>query len=414
MRTKTFKLGCIIVSFLVLICGCQEEKKAPAAAAPKAAVEPTPAETQTKIVTPPAAVKPEKKPAETVTKIEPQTAPRTPEGSDIIVTVNGTVITRAKLDEQVQPIIDYRQAMQQNITPSQREQYESQMLDNMITEILFDQQVKANNIKVTDQDVDNYITDMIKTSDPNMTLEDFKSQMEARGTDFDQLKSTMQKRLMMTKLLEITYPGELDVSEEEAQKFYDENPRFFKKPEMVKASHILITYDKSDPNQIEQAKQQAKQKAQNILEQIRNGADFAEMAKAYSACPSASRGGDLGFNSREQWVQPFSDAAFGLKVGEVSDIVETIHGFHIIKSTGRQDASVVSFDEAKDNIIKVLQARKEQALIPQMIEKMKEDAEIVYPPNSTLRAYQPAKSRIRQGGANLRGQPATQQSDSDN
>jgi hypothetical protein len=91
--------------------------------------------------------------------------------------------------------------------------------------------------------------------------------------------------------------------------------------------------------------------------------------------------------------------------------VESSYGFHIIKVTGRQDASVVSFDEAENNIIKVLQSQKQQSLIPQMIEKMKEDAEIVYPPDSTLRAFQPTASRIRQG-TNIIRQPA--QTDANN
>ncbi len=407
MKTYLFNFTCIIASVLVFICGCLEEKKVPAdIAEPPIVSEPVPAaESEAEIVEPVTPVETEQKAAETEITIEPETAQQATEGSNIVVTVNGTVITRAQLDEQVQPIIDYREAMQQKTTPSLREQYESQMLDNMITELLLDEQTKANNIEVTEQDVDNYIIDMIKTSDPNMTLEDFKSQMEARGTDFNQLKKTMQKRLTMTKLLEINYPGELDISEEEARKFYDENQRFFQKPETVRASHILIIPDRTDPNKIEQAKAAAKQKAQGILEQIRNGADFAEMAKAYSDCPSASRGGDLGYNHRGQWIPAFSNAAFSLELGQVSDVVESSRGFHIIKSTGHQDASVVSFDEAKNNIMKVLQSRKEQSLIPKLIEKMKEEAEIVYPPDSTLRSYQPTKSRIRQG-TNLLGQPA--------
>ncbi len=374
MKTYLFSFACVIASVLVFISGCLEEKQVPADIA------------ETPIVSEPE--------AET---IEPEMARKTIEDSNIIVTVNGTVITKAQLDENVQPIISYREQMQQKTTPSLREQYESQMLDNMITEILFDEQIKANNIEVTEQDVDSYIIGMIKASDPNMTLEDFKSQMEARGADFNQLKKTMQKRLLMKELLEIEYPGEFDFSEEDARKFYDENQRFFKKPEMVRASHILIIPDTSDPNKIEQAGAEAKQKAQNILEQIRNGADFAEMAKAYSDCPSASRGGDLGFNHRGQWIPAFSNAAFALEIGQVSDVVESSRGFHIIKATGHRDATAVSFDEAKNNIMKVLQSQKEQSLIPKLVEKLKEEAEIVYPPDSTLRSYQPTKSRIREG-----------------
>ncbi len=408
MKSYSFNFACIIASVLIFICGCQEEKKVPADTTETQTVSETvpAAESKAEITRPAKSVEPEKKAAKTEITIEPKTAQKTIQGSDVIVTVNGTVITRAQLDENVQPIIEYREQMQQKTTPSLHEQYESQMLDNMITEILFDEQVKANNIEVTEQDVDNYIMEMIKASDPNMTMEDFKSQMEARGTDFSQLKNTMQKRLMMTKLLEIKYPGELDISEQDAKKFYDENQRFFQKPEMVRASHILIVPDKSDPNNIEQTKAVAKQKAQNILEQIRNGADFAEMAKAYSDCPSASRGGDLGLNHRGQWIPAFSNAAFSLQIGQVSDVVESSRGFHIIKVTNHSDASTVPFDEAKNNIIKVLQSRKEQELIPQMVEKMKEEAEIVYPPDSTLRSYQPTESRIREGTSLLKQQPA--------
>ena len=404
MKTYSFNFACIIASVLVFVCGCLEEKQVPAdIAEPPIVSEPVPAaESETETIEPVTPVETEEQAVETEITIEPEPARQTIEDSNVIVTVNGTAITRGQLAEQVQPIIDYREAMQQKTTPSLREQYESQMLDNLITELLFDEQIKANNIEVTEQDVDNYITDMIKTSDPNMTLEDFKAQMEARGTDFNQLKKTMQKRLMMTKLLEINYPGELGISEEDARKFYDENPRFFQKPEMVRASHILIVPDGTDPNKIEQAKEAAKQKAQNILEQIRKGADFAEMAKAYSDCPSASRGGALGFNHKGQWIPAFSNAAFSLEIGQVSDVVESSRGFHIIKSTGHQDASVVSFDEAKNNIMKVLQSRKEQSLVPKLIEKLKEEAEIVYPPDSTLRSYQPTKSRIREGTNLLR------------
>ena len=142
----------------------KEEKKEPAdITKPQVIPKSEPAaESEAETIEPVTPVETEEQAAETEITIEPETALQTIEDSNVIVAVNGTVITRAELDEKVQPIIEYRESMQQKTTPSLREQYESQMLDNMITEILFHEQIKANNIEVTEQDVDNHIIDMIK------------------------------------------------------------------------------------------------------------------------------------------------------------------------------------------------------------------------------------------------------------
>ena len=126
----------------------------------------------------------------------------------------------------------------------------------------------------------------------------------------------------------------IDVTENDANNYYSGNPKEFETPEQVKASHILIASDTSDtsvdPND---AKAKALAKAEQLLAQLKDGADFAELAKANSTCPSASKGGDLGFFSKGDMVAPFEEAAFALEPGQLSDIVETKFGYHIIKRT---------------------------------------------------------------------------------
>ena len=328
----------------------------------------------------------------------------------VLVNVNGVNITQEELDEIVKPMIESRLEMNQPTPETLLDQYKSQVLDNLITELLINQEYKANNISVTDQDVNDYVEKMLSAQDPPMSQDEFKKMIEAQGGTYEQWKNMMRDgRLKMQKLMEVKYPEETKVNEEDAKKFYDENPRFFiGQPEMVKASHILVKAEKSDPNVTEQVRASAKAKAESLLKKVKEGADFAELAKANSDCPSAKDGGDLGFFERGKMVKPFSDAAFSMKVGEISNVVETQFGYHIIKVTDRTEAVVRPYEKTKVNIVDYLKTRKMQTLVPEFLKKIKEDAKIVYPPGSTLRAYQPSTSTIRKPAVDLL-KPTTQQ-----
>lgn len=104
--------------------------------------------------------------------------------------------------------------------------------------------------------------------------------------------------------------------------------------DQVKASHILLMYSGSARSTATRSKDEAKTQIAELKQQLDGGADFADLAKQHSDCPSSSRGGDLGSFGRGQMVGPFEDAAFALPVGGVSDVVETDFGYHIIQRTG--------------------------------------------------------------------------------
>jgi parvulin-like peptidyl-prolyl isomerase len=102
----------------------------------------------------------------------------------------------------------------------------------------------------------------------------------------------------------------------------------------VRASHILLMYAGSARSRATRSKDEAQQQIGELKSQLDGGADFAALAKQHSDCPSAAKGGDLGSFGRGQMVGPFEDAAFGMEVGQVSGVVETDFGYHIIKRTG--------------------------------------------------------------------------------
>ncbi len=136
----------------------------------------------------------------------------------------------------------------------------------------------------------------------------------------------------------------------------------------MKASHILI---KVSEDATPEAKAKAKARILDIKKKIEAGADFGEMAKKYSEGPSAANSGDLGYFRRGQMVKPFEEAAFALKPGEMSDVVETKFGYHLIKSIDKKEASVVPFDQLKTRITMYLQQDKMRKAVSAFIDSLR-------------------------------------------
>jgi peptidyl-prolyl cis-trans isomerase C len=251
-----------------------------------------------------------------------------------------------------------------------------------------DQKVKEANIVITEEEVISKITEFAAAQREPLTLEEFKNKMEQYGQSFDNVKADVRDGLARNKFMEAHWAGKIDVTEEEAQKYYDENIKQFEQPEQVRVSHILIKPELTDPNvdtnadpneDKAKARAKAKVKAEELLKQLKDGADFAELAKAHSNCPSAPKGGDLGFFPRGQTVPAFENVAFELEIGQISDVVETEYGYHIIKATDHKEASTIAFEQAKDDIIRQLTQNKQSELADEYIESLKAKAKIVYP-----------------------------------
>ncbi|WP_456432149.1 peptidylprolyl isomerase [Thermosulfuriphilus sp.] len=151
------------------------------------------------------------------------------------------------------------------------------------------------------------------------------------------------------------------LDEAEAKRYYQENKTAFGQPEMVRARHILIAI--KDPND-QSLKDQARREAEEILARVKAGEDFAALAKQYSDDPgSRAKGGDLGFFSRGEMIEPFEKAAFALKVGQVSGVVESPFGYHIIKVEERRPAEIPSYEKVKKQVRdRALEAKRERVL----------------------------------------------------
>jgi peptidyl-prolyl cis-trans isomerase C len=187
------------------------------------------------------------------------------------------------------------------------------------------------------------------------------------------LINLIRKDVIINNLVEKEIISKIAVTEADAKKFYDENGAQFKKDSQVKASHILIGVE---PTATAEDKKKAKEQAESILKEIKAGKDFAELAKAQSTCPSKTQGGDLGFFGKGQMVKAFEDTAFGLKKDEVSGVVETQFGYHIIKLTDKKEAETVPFTEVKDKIINFLKNQKIQKGVQELVAAQKDKVKV--------------------------------------
>ena len=306
----------------------------------------------------------------------------------VAVTVDGIEIKETEVQALMEQELKEMSAKASQLPPEFLEQLKNQLraqvLEQLIIEKILDEKVKEANIEVSDEEVINMITTLISAQPEPLSLEDYKKKLVEYGRSFDEEKERIQKGLAYQKILDAQLEGKVNVTEEDARKFYDENPKQFETTEQVRASHILIKpiFTKGeDPNE---AKAEAKTKVQDLLKQIKDGADFAQLAMSNSACLSAQKGGDLGYFSSGDMTPDFEKVAFELAIGQISDIMETEYGFHIIKVTGHKDAGMMSFDLAKDQIIAQLTDNQQRELTEKYLESLKAEADIVYPPENEI------------------------------
>lgn len=235
----------------------------------------------------------------------------------VLAVVNGREIRQNDFDLLLQQIGPQR-AMQFQSPEGQK-----QLLDELIHQELFLIEGKANKIEDTDM---------------------FQEELSF-------VKDNMIKQFAIRDLLDT-----VKVEDEELQSFYDANGAMFKNEESVTASHILV--DNED-------------KANEILEALNGDKSFEDAAQEFSSCPSAQNGGDLGNFTRGKMVPEFETAAFELEVGQVSGVVPTQFGFHIIKLTDKTEAAQMSFEEAKSDIANTVLLQKQQEVYLAKVEEIK-------------------------------------------
>jgi peptidyl-prolyl cis-trans isomerase C len=292
----------------------------------------------------------------------------------VVLTIGSTKVTEGQLAKILAPRM---KQMAGRVPPAQMGQYKQQMrkqaMEQMIIETMLTEKEKAQNITVSEAELTEQINKQV--AQQNLSLDDFKSLLKGYGIDYSEYQENMKKRALFEKLMEAQFVGKIkEPNAAELKAYYDENAQQFTTPESIHAKHILIRpADGNDPNK---AKLEAKAKAQELLAKVKGGAEFETVAKENSACPSAKEGGDLGVQPKGTFVPEFEKAANALKPGEVSDVVETQFGYHIIKLVERLDANTTSLENAKEKITAALGDKQKEQIVMDYIQNLKAEAKV--------------------------------------
>jgi peptidyl-prolyl cis-trans isomerase C len=285
---------------------------------------------------------------------------------DVLAKVNGEDVKKSDFDMLIRDM----ELGQGPIPAERRDEILRATLDRLITYTLLSQEARSRKVVATDTEVDERLKQM-QQQFPNE--EAFKKALTERNMTLDRLRSDTRNDLVISKMMDAEVSTTPGASDAEAKEFYEKNPDKFKQPEQVRASHILIRVDE---NADAAAKQKALAKIQALLKRAKAGEDFAALAKQNSQDGSAAQGGDLNYFGRGQMVPAFDEAAFKLKPGEISDVVTTQFGYHIIKVTDHKDASTVPLEQVSDRVKQFLSGQKKQEKADQFITGLKEKSKI--------------------------------------
>ena len=287
---------------------------------------------------------------------------------DVVARVNGEAINKADLENAVKGLEGRAGGP---VPADQRDRVYRGVLDDMIAYRLLVQEVKARKIIVPESDIDAQIAQIRSQF---QTDAQFQQALTMQKMTLAAVRDDARSELGVGKLVETEIAGKIAVTPEAVTDFYQKNQDKFQQGARVRASHILIAVPETADAA---AKQQAKTKAEAVLKDLKGGKDFAAAAKESSQDPgSAPSGGDLGFFEQGQMVPPFEQAAFALKPGAMSELVESPFGFHIIKVAEKQDARVVPLEEAKPKIDEFLSSQNRQTQTQAFVSTLKAKAKI--------------------------------------
>jgi peptidyl-prolyl cis-trans isomerase C len=258
----------------------------------------------------------------------------------------------------------------QTVPAEQQAALDKQALEQLVSAELLYQAAAKLEVKELDKKIEDKLA---QGKSRFKDQQDFVKAIKDLEMNEKDLREYTRRDLLISSFVETKLAAKAAVSEEEARKFFDQNQDKFKREESVKASHILIGVEAAASAD---DKKKAREKAEKLRKELAGGADFAVLAKGNSTCPSAAQGGDLGFFNKGQMVAPFEKAAYSLKQGEISDVVETQFGYHIIKLTDRKPAETVDFKDAKAKIEEYLKGQKINATVGEYIAEAKKSAKI--------------------------------------
>ncbi|MCX5688138.1 MAG: peptidylprolyl isomerase [Candidatus Omnitrophica bacterium] len=288
-----------------------------------------------------------------------------------VAKVNGVGIKAVTLNAALNNYIENQKMYGVIVKDEEKDKLKKDILNELVAaELLYQTSQKAN-LGDLSKDVDTELENIKKGFGSD---QEFQKALKERGVEIKDLREDIKKGVYINTYLNKNVFSKLSpVTEAEKKQEYESNKDKLNVPEEVSASHILIKVgDKATPEE----KQKAKEKIEALRVRALSGEDFAKLAKENSEDGSASNGGDLGSFGKGQMVKPFEDAAFNLEKDQISAVVETQFGYHIIKALGKKPAHTLTYEEVSSDIEKFLTNKHKRNEVDKITETLKNGAKI--------------------------------------
>ncbi|MGM0445986.1 MAG: peptidyl-prolyl cis-trans isomerase [Bacillota bacterium] len=295
-----------------------------------------------------------------------------------VAEVNGDSVTANELEQfaQTQQLVMQISQVDQSFAqllfssdPGQNllKEYRKVKLDELINQKLLSQAAQESNVEVTQEEKDQYFNQQVEQikEENDLSQEEFEDVLEQQGiSSVEEYKERFleNSNILVDKFLQSEVYSDINISKEEAKSYYENNKEEFEQPKRVDISHILV---------------EDAETAEELKTKIENGEDFATVAENNSIDEqSASKGGRLGFIEKGQVIPEFEEAAFDLKVGEISDVIQTQNGYHILTVNDVEEASQKSFEEVRDQIEETLTNQKSQEKYQEYVQNLRDEANV--------------------------------------
>lgn len=273
----------------------------------------------------------------------------------IVAEVNGEIILYSELRERV-----FQMRAMGALENMDVKESEALVLESIIDEKLIIQVGKEDELVVTERELDQTVDGFRKRS--NMSEQEFEKALESEGLTIERYRKMLEEQLLARKVISREVRSQVQLTENDIIEYYEKHIDEFKTTPVIQVRHIILLVERKQTGQYAA---NALEKIARIRKEILEGLDFAEAAKMYSEGPSAPDGGDLGKVMPGSMVKPFEEAAFALKPGEISDIVRTKFGFHLIKVETKKESKKVPLEEVKPEI--------EQKIFQKIVAEVREE-----------------------------------------
>jgi peptidyl-prolyl cis-trans isomerase C len=285
-------------------------------------------------------------------------------------TVNGVEIPRSKVTAQTDHLVNARGMGSGGITqPGTYRQIQEEVVEQLVVQELLWQEAKRRDIQVTDEEVDAAMEQARSGFDDDLA---FRFRLEEGGFTEESFRQNIREQKSVQMMLGKLAEDEVVVDDAAVESFYAERINEMVMPGRIRARHILIKFDPEN----EAERRAADERIAAARDALESGESFALVATEYSEGPSSGKGGDLGYFEKGQMVKAFEEAAFALDVGEVSDVVETEFGYHIIKLEDRVDSRTVPLAEAEPRIRDYLEQQGFRDYVTDLIETLRSEGDV--------------------------------------